>query len=196
MSFVFFVVFFLIVQNAALIIPQFTISVKFFSAPLSFSIFSLQLSSIHRDAKRMDNYRNLFFHVGETSRSRCERCPRRRALLVSMFRSYRDKDVPPTGRRRALPVSMQAMFPVGETSRSRCGSYRDKDVPPTGRHRAHRCSSGAPAPERVRSRRARTTGVTRSASKMHGEEQVFPPPYGKGRRFFHRIAEACHRAVA
>ena len=37
MSFVFFVVFFVvfsvIVQNAVLIIPQFTISVKFFSAP-------------------------------------------------------------------------------------------------------------------------------------------------------------------
>ena len=39
MSFVFFV----IVQDAVLIIPQFTVSVKFFSRTASFSIFSLQL---------------------------------------------------------------------------------------------------------------------------------------------------------
>ena len=46
--------------------------------------------------------------------------PCRRDLLVLMFRSYRDKDVPPTRSRRALPVLMQAMFQVGETSLSRC----------------------------------------------------------------------------
>ena len=41
MSFVFFV----IVQNAVLIIPQFTVSVKFFSRIASFSIFSLAIVS-------------------------------------------------------------------------------------------------------------------------------------------------------
>ena len=109
------------------------------------------------------------------------------APRTSEFLSYSGSFINPC--RRDLPVSMQAMFLVGASSWSQCGSYRDKDVPPTGRHQAHLCSSGAPAPERVRSRCSCPTGVTRSDSKTDGEGQALALRGGK--RFFHRSAEAC-----
>ena len=59
-------------------------------------------------------------------------------------------------------------------------------------YRAHLCSSGAPAPERIKIawqtcqsfRRSCPIRVMRSDTKTHGEGQGFPPPYGAGVAFF------------